>query len=1238
MRTGAIFARGSCRALKWMALAGMVLALGAGQAAAQITVDSPPTSLTEGKATTIKVDFVGQIAASSPNASTVVLNATATNAVVIGGVMQVPVPANPGGSATPFATVSRTFTVTPNEDDDAAANNPAVTVSFTLGGAGRLRTTADADAAVSAPGDMSDLAVTDDETQGFVLELLTRDENLVEGKSIEYRVKSEPLFVAGSTETTVELSLTPALTISGNIVSGSNSTKGQAQVLFNADNATRLISFTVPKDGNNEDTQTTLTAFWGTIRDRGEDTDSRTIRDTDPVPLTFTPASQADIIVNAGVAMTAVTLPMASGGTMPYTYGMSPALPAGLTFDPATRMISGTPTTAAAAATFTYTVTDSAATSATRSLTFDITVVAPAPGTLTFTPASQADISVEAGMAMTPMQLPTATGGAAPYTYTATGLPAGLSVASATGMLSGTPTTVAPAATVTYTATDSATPAGTGQLTFAITVTEPGVAPKTTTEIQSAINDALMAADSDGDGKWTEEDEPAAVALTAVFNNLPETFAAEASSSHPSIVQASILSSSGLMRASNPALALTPLSAGTASVTVTAAGSQAVLPPITVLPRSVTGTSRRALRYVTVGALREGGQAEATVVLTGPVESGAVFKAKLRLVGQTHTRENGIAAALASPNPHRVVSGVRVPITGELTATDYDANVIGELTIQPGYSSGSVTIYTGTDADAEDERLVLQVIKDGSTFDPSSDLAPRGGVERVFMVEDSHEQGYVLTAVPSKIYEAGRFTTSSILHFTPNYVREDVPVFVTLTSSHSAYSALFVTTGTSSRQLPTGGEGVRAEFRLVPERRAGCNCDGNREDEEVVVTATVGGQVVAETTIAVVDVHKLPEITVTAMTAQGVGPLTVLEEGSKYKVRVEANRNKPSGEVTGETVAVSLALGDDSTASAEDYRITPSSRSITGGLNDQSATFDLEVLAGDGDIGDETLVLNAVVRAGRTNGGGSEEKGMLSVTLTDTTTLNVEPRSDVEVELAVATARNVADGADDLWTYGDDDLSLKLSDLFKLPADGFTVTADAESADPKVVTAEADAGIVTVTAVGMGATTVTVTATSAASGAQISPNIASVEFKIEVDELTRVYMVSGPDDMNLAEGGAGGRVTVSTNVPVTENTEVMLMRDGSSSAGDDDYTLDPPLVTIMAGEMSGSTMVMATEDNMAEEMEMLTLFLVVDGTQMTDKSVSFYLWDAAVPALPVIAQLLLAALLAIGGCRRYLRR
>jgi len=65
----------------------------------------------------------------------------------------------------------------------------------------------------------------------------------------------------------------------------------------------------------------------------------------------------------------------ASGGTAPYTWALSSGtLPAGLTLNPSTGSIAGSPT-AAGAATFTVRVTDSKATTATRSLS--ITVTAP---------------------------------------------------------------------------------------------------------------------------------------------------------------------------------------------------------------------------------------------------------------------------------------------------------------------------------------------------------------------------------------------------------------------------------------------------------------------------------------------------------------------------------------------------------------------------------------------------------------------------------------------------------------------------------------------------------------------------------------------------------------------------------------------------------------------------------------------------------------------------------------------
>ena len=58
-----------------------------------------------------------------------------------------------------------------------------------------------------------------------------------------------------------------------------------------------------------------------------------------------------------GQRVESIVLPAASGGTAPLTYSLSPALPAGLTFDAVTRTIAGTPRAAAETA-YTYTVTD----------------------------------------------------------------------------------------------------------------------------------------------------------------------------------------------------------------------------------------------------------------------------------------------------------------------------------------------------------------------------------------------------------------------------------------------------------------------------------------------------------------------------------------------------------------------------------------------------------------------------------------------------------------------------------------------------------------------------------------------------------------------------------------------------------------------------------------------------------------------------------------------------------------
>ena len=167
-------------------------------------------------------------------------------------------------------------------------------------------------------------------------------------------------------------------------------------------------------------------------------------------PLTFDPSRVDDQTFEVGTPVN-VTLPSATGGTSPYTYILSP-IPAGLQFDTATQVLSGTPTTATPATSVTYTATD--ATGASASLTFTITVTDAAPADITFIPNAIDDLTLTVNTPMDPLYLPLAEGGTSPYTYTLDPIPVGLSFDAATQLLSGTPTTVGTTAAI-YTATDA---------------------------------------------------------------------------------------------------------------------------------------------------------------------------------------------------------------------------------------------------------------------------------------------------------------------------------------------------------------------------------------------------------------------------------------------------------------------------------------------------------------------------------------------------------------------------------------------------------------------------------------------------------------------------------------------------------------------------------------------------------------------------------------------------------------
>jgi uncharacterized protein with beta-barrel porin domain len=177
----------------------------------------------------------------------------------------------------------------------------------------------------------------------------------------------------------------------------------------------------------------------------------------------------------AHVAATAFTPVTASGGTSPYTFAVSPALPAGLSFNTSTGQVTGTPSAASPSATYTVTVTD--ANGSTSSKTFTLSV-----GAGLSTAQAVASTSLVANVAATAFTPVTASGGTSPYTFAVSpALPAGLSLNTSTGQVTGTPTAGSPSATYTVTVTDAN--GSTSSKTFTLQVSEALVA---TTQVEVA--------------------------------------------------------------------------------------------------------------------------------------------------------------------------------------------------------------------------------------------------------------------------------------------------------------------------------------------------------------------------------------------------------------------------------------------------------------------------------------------------------------------------------------------------------------------------------------------------------------------------------------------------------------------------------------------------------------------------------------------------------------------------------
>jgi hypothetical protein len=340
-----------------------------------------------------------------------------------------------------------------------------------------------------------------------------------------------------------------------------------------------------------------------------------------------------------------------SGGTAPYTYSVVGTLPAGLTLNTTTGAVSGTPT---ASGTFSIKVTDAnGATSTSCNITIN-----PA---LSVTCA--ANLVGEVGVAYSSGAM-SVSGGTAPYTYSVVGtLPAGLTLSTSTGAVTGTPTAAG---------------------TFSVKVTDANGA--TSTSCNITINAALSvtcAANLVGEVGVAYNSG----AMSVSGGTAPYTY---------SIV--GTLPAGLTLNSSTGAVTGTPTAAGTFSIKVTDAnGATSTSCNITINPALSVTCAANLVGEVSVaynsGAMSvSGGTAPYTYSVVGTLPAGLTLNTTTGAVSGTPTASGTFSIKVTDANGASSTS-CSITINPALSVT-CAANLVGEVGV--AYSSGAMSVSGGT--------------------------------------------------------------------------------------------------------------------------------------------------------------------------------------------------------------------------------------------------------------------------------------------------------------------------------------------------------------------------------------------------------------------------------------------------------------------------------------------------------------------------------------------------------------
>ena len=435
------------------------------------------------------------------------------------------------------------------------------------------------------------------------------------------------------------------------------------------------------------------TTYTVTVTDANSATASNTFSLTVNTAPTATIAI-AQAFLTKNFAVTPFTPIQGGGGTTPLAYSISPTLPAGLSISASTGAVSGTPSVTSTATSYTVTVTDANGATATNS--FQVTVNGPVTATQAI--ASKGLTINQAVTSFTPV---TGSGGTGTLTYSVSPiLPAGLSLSSTTGAVSGTPSVTAAQTSYTVTVTDGN--GATAQATFNLTINglvTASTAVASTSLTQNHANPPFTPVTGGGGttpyGYSVSPTLPAGLSLsstTGAVSGTPSVTAAQTS------YTVTVTDANGATNTANFSLTVNPAVTATQAVAMT---SLKVHQPATPFTPVTGGGGTGALTYSVAPALPTGvSLASATGTISGTPVATQLAASYTVTVTDTNgaTASAGFSLAVTTATAGVAVTTSANPSSFGQYVT-FTASVSGTGAVPTGtvtFKDGGTTLFTGT--------------------------------------------------------------------------------------------------------------------------------------------------------------------------------------------------------------------------------------------------------------------------------------------------------------------------------------------------------------------------------------------------------------------------------------------------------------------------------------------------------------------------------------------------------------